>query len=153
MTDTSEAFTHILCLVDGSEAGCRAAERSARLARSLDAKLTFLAVGTTRLRDEAFEQYARVEGVSDPLPPAFEKDTLECLNVAVKIAADVGVRVAGRLEDTGDVVAAICRGAQAHTADLVVLRRRTGGLPEKLFGTSVSDRFAKECNFAVLSVR
>lgn len=145
-------FNHVLCWVDGSDEACRAAERAARLASSLDAGLSFLAIGEEAGRSEGFEEYARIEGVSEPMPPSIENDVRACLDQAMSIAAQAGVKDAARLVRTGNAATAICEAARAQGTDLVVIRRRRSSLVERLLGASVPDTLANGCGFAVLTV-
>jgi nucleotide-binding universal stress UspA family protein len=147
-----EPFSHILCWVDGSDEACRAAEHAACLARSLGAKLSYLAVGTGAGRDEGFDAYARIEGVSEPMPPVLKGDVHACLEQAMSIAAKIGIAGAARLVRSGDDVMAICDAARTQDADLIVIRKRKSGLVERLLGASASDTLANRCGFAVLSV-
>lgn len=125
-------FHHILCWVDGSHEACRAAERAAHLARCLTARLSFVAVGTQQAHDQGFEDYARIEGVIEPIPPSIAADASACLDQAMLIATKICVTSASRLVQTGDPATAICDAAQTQGADLVVIRRRRSGLIERL---------------------
>ena len=145
-------FDHVLCWVDGSDEACRAAERAARIASSLDAGLSFLAVGEEAGRSEGFDAYARIEGVSEPMPASVENDVRACLDQAMSIAAQAGLKDATRLIRTGNAATAICDAARAQGADLVVIRRRRSSLVERLLGASVQDTLANGCGFAVLTV-
>ncbi|MDA3858178.1 MAG: universal stress protein, partial [Roseovarius sp.] len=131
-----EPFSHILCWVDGSDEGCRAAEHAAYLARSLGAKLSYLAVGTETGRDKGFDEYARIEGVSEPMPPVLKGDVDACLRQAMSIAAKIGIAGTARLVRSGDEVMAVCDAAQAQDADLVVIRKRRSRLVEPLRGAA-----------------
>ena len=145
-------FSHILAWVDGSETSCRAAERAAQLARSLGAKLSFVAIGTRHARDEGFEDYARIEGVSIPIPLALPGDANACLDSALKIAAGIGVPGAERVVRSGDPTAALCDAARVQGADLVVMGQHPPGLVGRLLRGSTADQVSQGCGFAVLSV-
>lgn len=145
-------FSHILCWVDGSEEACRAAEHAASLAQSLGAKLSYLAVGSETGRDKGFDAYARIEGVSEPMPPILKGEVDACLQQAMSIAARIGIAGAARLVQSGDDVVAVCDAARSQGADLVVIRKRKSSLVERLLGASASDTLANGCGFAVLSV-
>jgi nucleotide-binding universal stress UspA family protein len=147
-----EPFAHILCWVDGSYEACRAAELAAYLAQSLGAKLSYVAVGARIGRDEGFEVYAQIEGVSQPIPPFLKGNTHACLEQAMSIAAKIGISGAERLIESGDEVMAVCNAARAQDADLVVIRKRKSTLIERLQGAAASDTLANRCGFAVLSV-
>lgn len=151
MSDMALPFTHVLCWVDGSDEACRAAERAARLAKSLDARLSFLALGQSIGRDDGFEAYARIEGVTGASSPMVGASTDACLDQAMKIAARVGVHGATRLTREGNPVSTICDVAQTEGADLVVIRKHRSGLVDRLLHASVSDALANRCDFAVLS--
>lgn len=148
----SAPFSHILCWVDGSEEACRAAERAALLAQALGAKLSYLALGSKTAGDTGFEEYARIEGVSDPMPPILNGDVDACLQQAMLIAAKKGITGAERMIRDGDEVSAVCDAARLQDADLVVIRKRKSTLVDRLLGASASDRLANRCGFAVLSV-
>jgi nucleotide-binding universal stress UspA family protein len=154
MSDMSggKPFSHILCWVDGSDEACRAAERAAHLARSLGAKLSYIAVGTRTGRDQGFDEYARIEGVSEPMPPVLKGDVNACLEQAMSIAARIGIAGTARLVLSGNEVMAVCDAARAQDADLVVIRKRKSSLVERLLGASASDTLANGCGFTVLSV-
>ncbi|MGJ8530057.1 universal stress protein [Maritalea sp.] len=145
-------FDHILCWVDGSDEACRAAERAAQLARSLEARLTFLAIGKEQGHDEGFADYARIEGGSGPMPPTIENDVDGCLRQAISISTKLGFRNAAHVIATGDASTAICNAALKNEANLVVIRKGKSNLVERLMGSSVSDRLVDGCGFAVLSV-
>ena len=145
-------FDHVLCWVDGSDEACRAAEQAARIAASLDAGLSYVAIGEETRHNEGFEAYARIEGVSEPMPPSIENDVRACLGQAMSIAAQAGVKAAARLVRTGNSATAICDAARAQGADLVVIRRYRSSLVERLLGASVPDTLANGCGFAVLTV-
>jgi len=132
------SFSHVLCWVDGSDEACRAAEQAAYLARSLSAGLSFVAVGAEPDRDEGFEEYARIEGVSEPMPPRIESDVSTCLDEAMSIAERIGVTGATRLVRTGNAIAAICDAAHAQNADLVVIRKQRSNLVERLLGSRLN---------------
>jgi nucleotide-binding universal stress UspA family protein len=144
--------SHVLCWVDGSDEACRAAALSARLADGLGADLSFVAVGEATGRSAAFEEYARVEGVSAPRPSRLRDDVRDCLDLAMSIAARAGVEGTASVIRTGDAAMAICAAARARGADLVVIRRRRSGLVERLLGGSVTEALADGCGFAVLTV-
>jgi nucleotide-binding universal stress UspA family protein len=146
------AFSHVLCWVDGSDEACRAAERAALLAQSLGASLSFIAVGQEPEDSRGFEDYARIEGVSEPMSPSIHSDAAACLDQAISIAKGLGVEGAARVIGTGDAVTAICNVAREQNADLVVIRRRQTSLVERLLGGSMSGRLENGCEFAVLSV-
>ena len=154
MSDMSGSvpFSHILCWVDGSDEACRAAERAAYLAKSLGAKLSYLAVGSDTGRDKGFDDYARIEGVSEPMPPILQGEVHACLDQAMSIAAKIGIAGTARLIHSGDEVTAVCDAARAQNADLVVIRKRKSSLVERLLGASASDTLANGCGLAVLSV-
>ena len=145
-------FGHILCRVDGSDEACRAAEHAARMANSLGAGLSVLAIGEEAGHSEGFDEYARIEGVSEPMPPSVENDVRACLDQAMSVAAPAGLKDAARPIRTGNAATAICDAAQARSADLVVIRRRRSNLVERLLGASVPDALANGRRIAVLTV-
>ncbi len=151
--DTGVApFGHVLAWVDGSGISCRAAERAAQLARSLGAKPSFIAIGTQHRSDKEFEDDARIEGVSNPMPLEVPGDANACLHVAPGIAARLGMPVAGRVVCSGNPTAALCDVARTQGADLVVLGQHPPGPVGWLLGGSTADRVSKGCGFAVLSI-
>lgn len=147
-----EPFSHILCWVDGSDEACRAAEHAAHLACRLSAKLSYVAVGTETGRDEGFDEYARIEGVSEPMSPVLQSEVYACLDQAISIAAKIGITGTARLVASGDGVMPVCDAARSQGADLVVIRKRKSSLVERLLGGSASDTLANGCGLAVLSV-
>ena len=130
-------FGHILCWVDGSDEACRAAERAAHLAKSLGAKLSFLALGDEPGYSKGFEDYAQIEGVIGPMSSSIANNVEACLFQAVSVAADIGVKKAARLVGAGEPASAICDAARTQGADLVVIRRRKFNIVQRLWGVSV----------------
>lgn len=147
-----EPFSHVLCWVDGSAQACRAAETGAMLARRLNAKISFLAIGDEVRGDRGFEEYARIEGVSAPNPIRMDSKVSACLDQATSIAARVGITRPERLMRTGNAAAAICDAARAQGADLVVMGCHRSNLVERVLHVTVGDRIEDGCGFAVLSV-
>ncbi len=145
-------FGHILCWVDGSDEACRAAQSAARLAKSLEAKLSFLAIGDETEFGDGMADYMRIEGITDPMSPNVANHVNACLKQAISEAVDVGIVAAAGLIKVGDPVDAICDATKAQGADLVVIRRRKSNIVQRLLGASVQDTLANECGFAVLSV-
>lgn len=149
---TNGTFSRVLCWVDGSDEACRAAEHAALLARRIGAELSFVAVGNVPESDAGYSAYARIEGVSEPMPPIIGSDVTACLEQAMSISARVGVKGATRLTQSGAPIAAICDAARRQNADLVVIRKQRSNLVERLIGESISEKFSRQCNFAVLLV-
>ncbi len=145
-------FSHVLCWVDGSDEACRAAKRAANLAKSLGANLSFVAIGKTQGYDAGFDEYARLERVSGPMPPLIDPAVDACLRQAISISKKVGVSDAKQIVISGDPTATICEAAKSIGADLVVIGRHEASLVTRLLGTSVVDTLADRCQFAVLSV-
>ena len=114
--------------------------------------MSYIAVGTETSRDEGFELYAQIEGVSEPMPPLLTGNAHVCLDQAISIAAKIGISGATRLVESGDEVMAVCDAARAQDVDLVVIRKRKSGLVDRLLGAAASDTLANRCGFAVLSV-
>ena len=67
-------FSHVLRRVDGSGEAARTADRAAHLARSPGARLSFAPIGTPHARGGGFEEHARIEGVTEPMPPSIAGD-------------------------------------------------------------------------------
>ena len=151
MPERSNAFSHILCWVDGSSEACHAARQAAQLAKTLGARLSFVAVGQELTHDEGYEEYARFEGLSEPTPSFIENNALECLGIAMSAAASIGIHGAVRLTRTGNPATAICDAARAQGADLLVIGRRRSRRIEGWLGRSYVNMFAKGCSFAVLA--
>ncbi|RNF33995.1 universal stress protein [Paracoccus methylarcula] len=144
-------FSHILCWVDGTEESCRSAERATRLARSLNAQLSFLVLGKRLGRSEGFNAYARIEGVSTPMPPVINTAVSACVDQAMRFAAELGLESAACLTRSANPVAAICGVARAEGADLIVLGRRHLKFGKPHFNTSMLDRLSNRCALTVLS--
>jgi hypothetical protein len=53
------------------------------LAQSLGAKFSFIAIGKELGHDEEFAKYARIEGISNPMPPIVENTVEACLQQAI----------------------------------------------------------------------
>jgi len=149
---TTGRFSHVLCWVDGSDEACRAADRAANLAQQIEAKLSFVAVGDVPESDTGFAEYARIEGLSEPMSPVIPGSVRFCLDQAMSIAGKAGLKEATRLVRVGDPVAAICDAARLQDADLVVIRKQRSNLVEKLIGESIADKLSRRCEFAVMLV-
>lgn len=146
-------FSHILCWVDGTEESCRSAERATRLAKSLDARLSFLAPGKRLGRSEGFKAYARIEGVSGPMPPVINSSISDCVDRAMRFAAEYGLEPAVRVTSSENPVSAICSAARNDGADLIVLGKRPQKFGKPLFSSSMLDRLSNRCALTVLSAR
>ncbi|MEO0381561.1 MAG: universal stress protein, partial [Pseudomonadota bacterium] len=149
----TDTVSHILCWVDGTDEACRAAEYAASVAKNLGAGLTYLAVGDEPEPNAGFEDFARIEDVSEPMTPTLEGNVRACLHRAATTAAQTGVHCAAQLVHAGKPADAICATAQSQGADLVVIRKRDTGLFKRFLTTSVLEALVNQCNFAVLSVR
>lgn len=147
-----KTFSRVLCWVDGSDEACRAAEYAAFLAQRIGAELSFVAVGHVPESDAGYSEYARIEGLSEPMPPIIGSGVTACLEQAVSIAAGVGVKGVTHLTRSGAPIAAICDAARSQDADIVVIRKQRSNLVERLIGASISEKFSRQCNFAVLLV-
>jgi nucleotide-binding universal stress UspA family protein len=145
-------FSHVICWVDGSDPACRAAERATELAGRLGARLSFLAAGEEPRRDAAFAEYARIEGVSDPMSPDLPGAVRTCLAKAMSLAAKAGLDNVTRMVRTDDVVTAICATARTQASHLVVVGKQRANLVERALGTSVPDRLVSGCGFTLMSV-
>lgn len=150
--DPVAPFSHVLCWVDGSGAACRTAEHAAQLAARLGADLTFLAVGTRRGKDEGFEEYARLEGVSNPAPLEMGSQARECLALAIAIAARAGITNAGQIVRQGGAVQALCEVARTSHADLVFVRHPRSSIFDRLFRRSIGQQLTDRCGLTVLSM-
>lgn len=144
-------FSHILCWVDGTEKSCRSAERAIRLARSLDARLSFLASGKQLRKSEGFDAYARIEGVSGPMPPVVSRTVSDCVDHAMRLAAECGLEGAARLTSSANPLTAICGAARSEGADLIVLGKRHLKFGKPVFSASLMDRLSNRCALTVLS--
>lgn len=144
-------FSHILCWVDGTEESCLSAERAIRLAKSLDARLSFLAPGKRLGRSEEFVAYARIEGVSGPMPPVINSSISDCVDRAMRFAAEYGLEPGVRVTSSENAVSAICSAARNDGADLIVLGKRQQKFGKPLFSSSMLDRLSNRCALTVLS--
>ncbi len=151
--ETTGPFSHILCWVDGTEESCNAARYAALLAGQLGAEISYLAKGEEMGPSDGFTEYARIEGVSEPLPPMVMAGVEACLSRATSIATEGGLHRPRTIVRAGSATAAICEAARQQGADLVVLGKQKGGFFERLFQRPVSDALSSQCEFAVLAVR
>jgi len=151
--ETTGPFSHILCWVDGTEESCNAARYAALLARQLGAEISYLAIGEETGPSDGFTEYARIEGVSEPLPPMVMAGVEACLSQATSIATQEGLHRPRTIVRSGPAPAAICDAAEHQGADLVVFGKHKGGFLERLFHRPVSYALSSQCEFAVLAVR
>ena len=89
MSEATASFPrHILCLVDGSEEGCRAAQMAGCLARDLSSRLSLVAAARPLKPTPELESYLAIEGLTGVEMPLPEADAEACLQTALTIARD-----------------------------------------------------------------
>jgi nucleotide-binding universal stress UspA family protein len=139
-------FRRILVGVDGSDAGYRALESAATLARSLNAELWGLGV------EEKLPRYAATIGeVDDALHERsiyFEEVVREAIARSAARGIDLTMDVV-----TGHAADALIRYAQQYHFDLIVLGVHGHHGPRAFFLGSVVDRVSEHAPCSVLIVR
>ena len=140
MVITSGAFKAILCLVDGTEEGCRAAERAACLARDLEGTVEYVVAARAARPSPQLEKYREMEGldgVEIPLPP---KEALDCLEQAKSIAVSCGYSHPKGNVLVGSGAEVVVERTKNSTVDLLIVGHRSRRLG---FGISQSATLAK----------
>ena len=103
---------HILCGVDGSDAACRAAERAAQLAVTLNADMTYLlamylAVAEKGRTDATFEAWMQAEGLQGEPARFLVPEAEVCLATALRRAAEAGHGTTASIIETGEIASAL----------------------------------------------
>lgn len=171
-------ITHLLCGVDGSEAAYRAAELAARLALTLNARLTFLVVAPEAKASAELERFRKVEGLDEEPLPSIPVEADACLERAIGIARRAGVSdltarvmtgdgrevstARGRVHRSSTAVreteggpepaSTICSAARSLGADCIVLGRHRRGAVSAALRASTARRIGDDCDCPVLSV-
>ena len=146
------SFRHILVGVDGSGPACRAAVAAARLALTLNAKLTFLAVAREVRASKEIEDYAKLEGIDTPSLPLLRKEAEFCLAAAGISARELGLTCPERLIQTGDVAQTIALVSRTHEADCIVLGRSSHGAVRSLVMGSVAKKVGDATDSALVLI-
>ena len=147
----SGGITHILCGVDGSAPACVAADRAADLARTLGARLTFVAVARAGTPDPALMGYMHVEGLGEQPVPLLPDAAERCLAIARTKASAKGYTGAARLVRTGKVAETLIAVADEIGADAIAIgRHRHSGLRRAVVG-SVAQQIANRTSHPILS--
>lgn len=149
----TESFRHILVGIDGYGPACRAAVAAARLALTLNAKLTFLAVAREVRTSKEIEDYAKLEGIDTPSLPLLRKEAETCLAAAMASAQELGLPGAERLIQTGDVAQTIALVARTREkTDCIVLRRSSHGVVRSLVMGSVAKKVGDATDSALVLI-
>lgn len=145
-------ITHILCPVDGSDEGCRAAEVAACLATALGTKLTFLAVAKPAKLTPEIEAYLKLEGLGGLELPQSLPNAEDCMRVAASIATKCGVTEFEQKIEVGTPFDAISYRTRHGDVDLVVLGFRRRYALKNLGRPHLADLVAEKLDVAVLTV-
>jgi nucleotide-binding universal stress UspA family protein len=150
----SATFGNIVCAVDGSPHGLKAARLASELAAACGAGLTFLTV-TKRLKmTEEVKHYLEVEnlGTSDPqyVLDEFTKDILDQANA---VAQEAGVSDSQSEIKVGQPARTIVEFAVRSKCDAIVLGGRGHGDLEGGFLGSVSHKVASLAKCTVITVK
>ena len=147
-------FSNIVCAVDGSRHGLRAAKLASELAAACGAKLTFLTV-TKRLKmTEEVKHYLEVEnlGTSEPqyVLDEFTNDVLDQARAAAQAASLPDPQLEVR---AGQPARTIVEFAARANCDAIVLGSRGHGDLEGGFLGSVSHKVTSLAKCTVITVK
>ena len=146
-------FRNILCAVDGSQHGLRAARTAAGLAAKLDASLVFLTVTKHIEVNDAVRRYMQLEHLTGGPQYVLDEMTEQVLGEAQRTAIENGVHGARAVVRVGSPARAIAAFAKEIGADLIVLGRRgLGDVGGALLG-SVSHKVASLSDCTVMTVK
>lgn len=143
---------HILCGVDGSDPACRAAMHAGWLAKTLNAKLTFLAVARGARNDFELDAYRQTEGLGEEPVPMLPSQAEMCLVAALASASAIGHNTTDRLIRVGKVAQTLLSVAGEIGADTVVLGRHDRNELHRSFVGSVSRTIAAKSRLTLLQV-
>ncbi|MEL6315860.1 MAG: universal stress protein [Pseudomonadota bacterium] len=122
MSNATASFPqHILCLVDGSEEGCRAAHVAGCLARDLSSRLSFVVAAKPVKPTPELESYLVLEGLTGVEMPLPEAEAEACLQTALTIARDCDVPDPLAQVKIGTPYEIIAEYQRAEAIDMVVL--------------------------------
>lgn len=152
-TQTETGFKSILCGVDGTDEANRAAAVAARLAKTFDARLTFLAVTRAGAQSESLDKYRRAEGLDPSEPvPMLAAEAEACLDAALQVARDAGVNNAKRAVRTGKVAEAILSLGKELETDTVVLGHHPRSSVVRFVKSPVSSSVADKSSMMIVLV-
>jgi nucleotide-binding universal stress UspA family protein len=152
MSSLPKPVKHILCPIDGSEEGCRAAELAACLASALRAKLTYLAVAKPAKVTPEIEAYLNREGLDGMELPQSMPEAEDCLRVAAGIASKCGAPDFLAKIEVGKPFEAISSRARNDGVDLVVLGFSRRLALKNLGRPYLADQVAEKLDMSVLTV-
>lgn len=145
-------FEHLLCLVDGSEASCRAIEVAACLAQDLGAKLGYVAIARAAEMTPELKEYFRVEKVEMRPIPLLKSDAEACLQTAARIADGCGAKGARYLVRIGDPAEEIGRLVLSEKADLVVVGHHPRSMADRVVHKPLEHQLAEAGNVKLMLV-
>lgn len=149
---TPQPVTHILCPVDGSDEGCRAAAMAACLSSALGAKLSYIAVAKPAKLTPEIEAYLALEGLDGLEMPHPMPQAEACMRTAVGIASQCGASDVTQRIDIGKPFDAISYRVQDDGIDLVVMGFRRRLALKTLGRLHLADQIAEKLDIAVLTV-
>ncbi len=146
-------FNNIVCAVDGSRHGLKAARLASRLALAGEAELTFLTV-TRRLKlTEEVRHYLEIENLGTSEPQYVLNDfTKKVLDEARAVAREVGAAANSEIRE-GQPARTIVDFAARTNCDAIVLGSRGHGDLEGGFLGSVSHKVTSLAKCTVVTVK
>lgn len=122
MSEATASFPqHILCLVDGSEEGCRAAHMAGCLARDLSSRLSFVVAARPVKPAPELESYLAMEGLTGVEMPLPKAEAEACLQTALTIARDCDAPEPRAQVKVGTPFEIVTEYQRSEAIDMVVL--------------------------------
>ena len=146
-------FGKILCAVDGSQHALEAAKVAGRLAKQLDAKLTFLTVTKEFKVTQEVKRYMEIEHLTGEPQYVLDEYTEQVMQDAKDAARAAGVSDAKTQVKTGQPARVIVKTAEAGGYDAIVIGGRGHGDLEGLLLGSVSHKVASLAKCTVITVK
>ena len=143
----------VLVGVDGSSAALKAVDFAADLANKYEAKLVLLTVGRSPGVEPAFEEYARIEHISQPATELALATTRSILDSARDNARAKGAMRISTEWSFGDPAQEIIATARKQHADLIVVGSRGHGRLGGLLVGSVAQKLVSLAPCPVVVVR
>ncbi|MBL6932090.1 MAG: universal stress protein [Rhodospirillales bacterium] len=146
-------INHIVVAVDASPSSDNAVDLAISLAKTNDAKLSFLNVIRDMQLPESVMRMAEVEHIQGPRSDVLRFVGEKTLKLADKKAREAGVMNAQKNVAVGDPASEISDYAKSHGADLIVIGTRGHGELKGMFLGSVSRKVSNLADVNVLIVR
>lgn len=146
-------FEKILCAVDGSQQGLKAAQAASELAAKLGSDLTFLTVTKELKLTEEVKRFMEIEHLTGSPQYVIDELTDRVLTQAKECAVRCGVKKARTEVKVGNPARAIVAYAERSGADLIVMGSRGVGDVEGLLLGSVSHKVTSLAKCTCMLVR